>query len=203
MRAYELTNDMIDEAMIWSSPSLAALMLEEGVGDAGLPGAIILFKATDDLETALKNNNYSNVERDIVGSIKFGVFKNYTRVQMVSAEKGYGPLLYYLVMAKHGWLAPHHRDVSDQAKKVWRNFWDNPNMKREPIKNFHYEEYMSRSYALDNITNNKARNSLRHLLEMGDMFIKRIADNRKDREIRINQIDDAADDLMTAKMRTN
>ena len=191
MRAYEL-----EEAMIWSKPGMAAVIPVPEID------TIVLFNASDDMKMAIENHDYDMMEANIFGSIKLYPLKPGGKdygVGEVGAEKGYGPLLYYLAMAKYGWLAPHYNGVSIHAKKVWKNFWDNKHIKRKGILNDHPEEYLSRAYALDNTTQNKALQTLRHLLEMGDVFINRF-DGKLPRKQILGHIDDAADDARRAKL---
>lgn len=188
MRAFEIYEDMK-----WSAPDMAVLM----PGDQD----IILFKANEEMRSALEKRDYGEMEKNIIGSISLNVSdKTGANVQSVVAEKGYGPLLYYIAMAKYGWLAPHHQDVSNEGKKIWRHFWDNPSMRRKEATNSHHEEYMSRAYALDNITNNRTQNKLRDLLEISKLFIKQFGD-RENQEEKMGHIDDAADDLRSDKLR--
>ena len=188
MRAFELT-----EKMKWSSPNLAALKPSDQV--------LIFYIANQGMKQAIIDWDYGKIEEYIIGMIEIDFEKNYTQVGRVFAQKGFGPLLYYSIMAQYGWLAPHRKSVSDQAKQIWKYFWNNKEVERKGIITNHSEEYMSRAYRIDNKTKNKTIQNLNRLLRNGAEFIGGFSDNPNDQQEKTQQIWDAANDIATQKMK--
>ena len=170
MRAYELTDDMIDEAMVWSESNLACFIPSEGKGTS-----ITLYKAWNPMKFALIEADYEAIEDSILGFIEL-YDRNIDKgsvysVGKVGATKGYGPLLYYMAMTLHTWLAPHAYHISKEAMAVWKKFF-NMNTKRKLLNSGLDEENpLSYAYGLDPQTRVKVRNTLRQTQGLHNSFM--------------------------------
>ncbi len=68
----------------------------------------------------------------VIAGISFSIKKLYVQVETVFSKQGYGPLLYYIAAKFHPKLAiGSDFSISEDARKVWRKFSENPNIARK------------------------------------------------------------------------
>lgn len=158
----------VSEAMVWSTPELAAMLPDDHT--------IILYSANAETREAMNNWEYEKLREAINGIINIQeVTRDYNHVTRVVAKKGFGPLLYYMAMAKWGWLAPYFREeeVTLPAKAVWKKFSEHATIKKIDTANpIHKEDYLNKAYMIDNTTKNKTLNILNNALQMGETFLE-------------------------------
>jgi hypothetical protein len=119
---------------------------------------LAIYRKDDDIKKALDIGNsdlfLKHLPNNILGVMYIETTKKYyDQIVSVAAEKGYGPLLYLLAMqlSKLGLIADQDEGyVSDEAKNVWKNFYDGKGSKLVKIvgtiKNDHEEQYLKHAY---------------------------------------------------------
>ena len=153
----------VEEDMQWGHPALAIYTPTDD--------SYILYKTDEKMKKELEEFNIQ--EDSILGMIEMGWDEknNVADIARVFAQKGYGPLLYYIANTEEKFISPHPRDVSEPAKNIWKSFF-NSNSKRVPIKNWHKEEYMQFKYRANANFLVKARSVLSNGKQAHQMFMK-------------------------------
>jgi len=88
-----------------------------------------------------KNDWYSELESSFYDSILAFIQVedpetpswNAKEVKYSAAEKGYGPLLYDIVMADTGKLVPDRNTVSADAEKIWNKYMNRSDVEHQPL----------------------------------------------------------------------
>jgi hypothetical protein len=124
---------------------LRKLVLEAAVQASGLPSDVgLIFESNkwsmqmvlvklDVVDQIAKSGDFKNVSKAIIGGIT-ATKEDVWRVGSVSAEHGYGPLLYRLAMqfatAQGSSLSSHQSGItSDEATAVWERFVHEPDVR--------------------------------------------------------------------------
>jgi len=116
---------------------------------------VAIYELNDNIKSAIDRNDLSSFIKNfkILGVMFFADLsptKIYEIIK-VASENGYGPLLYLLAMqlSEKG-LMPDPKTVSDQAKNIWKNFYDGKGKHLvtpiATVKNIHQEPYLKFAY---------------------------------------------------------
>ena len=192
-------NTTINEEM--SNPNGLALYKPEGVNTFILYNPKTIYKG-------LKDYDSDEVEKSIYGVIELRFNSSYDtyEVERVVANKGYGPIMYLIALQFAGpkGLTPTRikNQVSDQAKNVWKQFFDGIgsshtkpldliNPEDNTTNNSHNEEYLNKKYVL-----NKTFSQYNKMLNASKTFLKNDRYNEMS-----NMITDTGDTILTRKMR--
>lgn len=99
---------------------------DPSVGLLNQPGFFALYRLDDDLYQALEEQDWETIEASLLGMMNYkeDIHGDHLVVKSVWARRGWGPLLYEILMTIGGdsGVTPHQQHVSDQAKKVWAYF---------------------------------------------------------------------------------
>lgn len=200
MRLVEIEQEtVVDEDMVWSDSKLACFVPPEGNKTA-----IVLYKAWNPMKHALMEYNGEAVEDNILGSIEIYDRGAIDAVGRVAAEKGYGPLLYYMMMTYHGWLAPHAHDTSPQAIKIWQKFFQMNTKKKLLSPELDKENPLSYAYGLPSELRVKVRNTLRQTRGLHEAFMNKIVSesSHTKNELETTLWETASVDYLHSKLRS-
>lgn len=139
-RQYIVEDQFLDEAAIMDTSNLAIHQTEGGM--------IILYLPKAKMQSALMKSDYDIVEQFIIGASEYRINNKYEawEIETIFAKKGYGPLLYRIVMQLSddmGIIPNQTGAVSSAAKKVWQNFYNGAGAQyvdKEPLAKDKYEE---------------------------------------------------------------
>lgn len=161
------------------------------------------------ISNALKNYDTDEAANSIYGIIELRyneTYKSY-EVERITANKGFGPIMYLTALqyaGKDGLMPTRIKEqVTDQAKNVWKQFYDGIGSKycksfdlinpEDNTKNTsHEEEYLNKKYVL-----NKTYNDYNKMINNSKMFL------RNDRYGEYgDMIWNTGDEILTNKMRS-
>ena len=125
--------------------------IEEAMKDGPPPGYIVEAIDSEDGYLTVRIVNAED-EEDVIGQIEASVIKtefgNIWEMQSVSAQSGYGPLLYDIMIELAGpgdymgdiGLMPDRRSVSESAHNVWKTYYkQRSDVEHDPLPNEWYE----------------------------------------------------------------
>jgi hypothetical protein len=139
----------LDEAAILDTSDLC-IYFSKGEGLVGL------YKNTEEFQRGMEENLGEEIAKSIIGGTEYKINddEDCVEIDTMRAEKGYGPLLYIILMigSRGKGLCPTTKSeyISDEAKVVWKKFYDGPGsklVKKERLsEDYHKEEYLNYKY---------------------------------------------------------
>lgn len=133
----------------------AANTLTSDLGLLNVGGFFSLWRLDEQFSEALDELDFDKLEECVVGALAWGesIHGSELTVKSVWAKKGYGPLLYEILMTIAGsdGATPHETKVSPQAQKVWQRFLQREDVKTKP-KTTNPESFQDYIYYLTDST---------------------------------------------------
>lgn len=115
----------------------AAHTLTDDLGLLNVGGFFSVWRLDSQFKEALEELDFDKLEDCVVGAMAWGEYMHGSEltVKSVWAQKGYGPLLYEILMTIAGddGVMPHQTKVSGSAQKVWQRFMQREDVKKVPI----------------------------------------------------------------------
>lgn len=122
-------------------------------------------------------------------------------ISTLSAEKGFGPLMYELLSSAYGWIMADRETVSGQARSVWKKMMDRPDWERVWIESARYQHDSNRDNPLNYLWKIKTPLNFSRLVENHKRWLSDEIDFGRDKEHVIRQLRMSAHSFFNKKWR--